>query len=105
MSGLKIEIEKPDKKLTLLKLSGDFEGYSALDQKAGLMDSLSQVTQGTMMVDLGGVDYIDSAALGILLEMAKEASQKKIAFGLLHVQDPVKKIIEVTQLDKIIKIF
>jgi anti-anti-sigma factor len=57
------------------------------------------------MIDFAEIQYIDSAALGILLEMSKLASAKKVQFGLIHVDGAVKKVIEVTKLDKVLKIF
>ena len=105
MSKLYIQAEEPDKKLTVLRLSGEFEGYAALEGKEELFRHLESKSSGTLMLDMSGIEYIDSAALGILLEMSKTADGKKISFGLLNVHDPVKKVLEVTQLDKVLKIF
>ena len=105
MSGLNITAEQPDKKLTVLRLSGEFEGIAAVEGKETLYKFLESGTSGTLMLDLAGIEYIDSAALSILLEMSKKAAAVKIDFGLLHVQDPVKKVLEVTRLDKVLKIF
>ena len=105
MSVLNIKVEQPDKTLTILRLSGEFEGNAALEGKEALHKFLESRSSGTLMLDLAGIEYIDSAALGILLEMSKKAVGSKIDFGLLHVQDPVKKVLEVTKLDKVLKIF
>ena len=105
MSGLNIRLEQPDAALTLLKLSGEFEGYAALDAKDQLLKYLECLSSGSLLLDMAGIEYIDSAALGILLEMAKNAAERKINFGLVHVHDPVKKVLEVTRVDKVLKIF
>ena len=104
MSGLTIKTEKPDKNLTILRLSGEFEGYAALDGKEELLRCAADTSCASLMLDMAGIEYIDSAALGILLEMSKIAANKKISLGLIHVLDPVKKVIQVTQLDKVLKI-
>ena len=105
MGNLSIKSEQPDKGLTVLRLSGEFEGYAALDKKEELLKHLDDRKSGTLMMDFGEIGYIDSAALGILLEMSKMASEKKLKFGLVNVHDPVKKVIEITKLDKVLKIF
>ncbi len=105
MGNLNISIEQPDKNVVILRLSGEFEGYAALDNKEQLLKCASEKSVGTLMIDLGGIEYIDSAALGILLEMSKICEKKKVQFGLVNVHDPVKKVIEVTKLDKVLKIF
>ncbi len=105
MKGLSIKAEQPDKKLTILRLSGEFEGYAALNGREALLKYLENKSACTLMLDLAGIEYIDSAALGILLEMSKNAEERRIDFGLLNLHDPVKKVLEVTHLDKVLKIF
>jgi anti-sigma B factor antagonist len=101
---LNIQVERPSEDLTIMRLSGEFEGYSALDKKEELLKVVSAATSGTLLVDLAGIEYIDSAALGILLEASKTAEKKKLKFGLVDVHDPVKKVLEITKLDKVLKI-
>ena len=50
-------------------------------------------------VDLRGVEYLDSAALGMLLSMRNFfGPEKKIA--LLHANETVRKILEIARFDK-----
>ena len=50
-------------------------------------------------VDLRAVEYVDSAALGMLLSMRNYfGADKKIS--LLHANDSVKKILEIARFDK-----
>ncbi len=105
MPELKIIIDKPAKNLTVLRLSGDFEGQSVLDAKEKLLSEVEQSAGSNMMLDFAGIQYIDSAAVGILLEMMKLAHAKGTQFALIHLNEPVKKVFALTRLDKVIKIY
>ena len=105
MAELKYTVEKTGKDLTVIRLSGEFEGYSVLNNKDALLEHVRQNTAKNLMIDFAEIEYIDSAAVGALLEMMKQAQSQKTSFGLLHVNEDVKKVLVVTKLDKILKIY
>lgn len=51
-------------------------------------------TAGTLTLDLAGVDYISSAGLRALLIGQKTAVSKSAAMELLHVQQPVRAVLD-----------
>ncbi len=101
---LKVVVEKSSTDLTVLKLSGLFEGWSALGAQERLFALIGQSTSKSLFLDLAEIDYIDSTAIGILLEMNKKGKEKSIAFGLLHVNAHVKKVLDVTKLSQTLTI-
>ena len=104
MSAVEISVENPSSDLTVLHLWGEFEGMAALDAKEKLLQYAQTQVKPNMMIDLAQVEYIDSAAIGILLEMARMLKVKKIKVGLIHVAEPVRKVLEITKIDKILPI-
>jgi len=102
MAELKIMAEKPDSRLTVLRLSGEFEGAAVLDSQDELFRLLSESVGSDFMMDLAEIAYVDSAAIGVLLQMAKIASGKKMRFGLLHANENIKKVLAVTKVNKIL---
>lgn len=105
VKGLKISVERPDATLTVLRLTGEFEGVSALNAQAEMLGALDANVSENFMLDFSEISYIDSAALGILLQMARSATSRGIKFGLLNVHDPVKKVLTITKVDKILTIY
>ena len=84
-----------------LKISGRFTfaiykefytAYKELPEKPGSVD-----------VDLTGVEYIDSAALGMLLSM-RNYFGPEAKLRLLHANDTVRKILEIARFDKTFQI-
>jgi anti-anti-sigma factor len=84
-----------------LKISGRFtfsiykEFYTAYKD---LPDKPSSVD-----VDLSGVEYIDSAALGMLLSM-RNYFGPEAPLRLLHADDTVRKILEIARFDKVFQV-
>ena len=102
MSGLKIDVKK-DGGVTLLKLSGEFEGMAALESRDVFFKHLGE--SKNLALDFGEIEYVDSAAVGLLIDLAKDASGKHVRFGLMNVRDSVKKVLVLTQVDKLITIY
>ena len=99
MKGLRIE-EVTDEGLTVLKLQGEFEGMAVLQAREKFFEYLRQ--SRNMAMDFTQIEYIDSAGVALLIDMTKEAMEKKIKFGLMNVKDPVRKILYLTKVDKLL---
>ena len=105
MSDLKMKVETPDKSLTVLRLNGEFENMAVINAKDELFGHLNAAKTSDFILDFAEISYIDSAGVGTLLEMAKTAKDKGVKFGLVNVQDPVKKVLLITKVDVVLKLY
>ncbi len=105
MEGLKFHTDRPNQRTVILRLTGEFEGLPVLNAKEELLGLVRNETAQDFMVDFGEIEYVDSAAIGVLLEMSELASGKNMKFGLFNVNDHVTKVIEITKVDKVLKIY
>lgn len=81
----------------IIKISGRFT-FSLYKEFAAAYKHETEQPE-TVDVDLSSVEYLDSAALGMLLSMRNHfGAEKKIT--LLHATDTVKKILEIARFDK-----
>ena len=81
----------------LIKINGRFT-FSLYKEFAASYKNTAQPPE-KVDVDLRGVEYVDSAALGMLLSMRNYfGPDKKIA--LLHANETVRKILEIARFDK-----
>ncbi|MBN4054168.1 STAS domain-containing protein [Nitrospira defluvii] len=55
-------------------------------------------------VDLGGVDYIDSSALGMLLLLKDKAENNKRSVCLVNCNEMVRQILDIANFEKMFKI-
>jgi anti-anti-sigma factor len=105
VSGLKFTTDTPDKDLTVIRLEGEFENTSVLDAKEALFGCARSAKGRELMIDFSEIEYIDSSGISVLLDMAKIASERKVRFGVLNANDHVKKVLLMTKVDKVLKIY
>jgi anti-anti-sigma factor len=88
---------------TVIQLQGRFdfnahrEFREAVDQ--AVKDAVSQI-----QVDLGGVDYLDSSALGMLLMLRDKAKGAGKEVSLANARGSVKQVIEIANFGKLFTI-
>jgi len=61
MGDLKMKVETPDVKLTVLRLNGEFENMAVINAKDELFGHLNKAKTSNFMLDFGEISYIDSA--------------------------------------------
>ncbi len=82
-------------------------GSMYVEEAALLRDSLIKyIEQGykNFVIDVGGVDYIDSSGLGVLVAIQKRALQKAGGVTICNLGGMVKELFELTRLTKVFKI-
>jgi len=105
VADLRFFIEALSPKTALLRLEGEFEGMAVYDVKEALLGAVEAAAAEEILVDFEKISYIDSSGVGVLLEMAGRAAAGKKRFGLVNVKDPVKKVLQVTKVDKVLPIY
>ncbi|GAJ99556.1 STAS domain-containing protein [Geomicrobium sp. JCM 19055] len=86
-----------------LYVAGEIDAYTAPQLK----EALSQLTsrdQGITVVDLEGVDYIDSTGLGIFVGALKDTHSHEGQFKIVSLNSRVKRLFSITGLDEVMDI-
>ncbi|WP_375748338.1 STAS domain-containing protein [Vibrio sp. HN007] len=92
-----IEIELDNKtKNVLIKVEGAFGFNLVNDFRASYADHL----ECDFTVDMRKVDYIDSAGLGMLLNMQSYLDKKNLEIRITNALPQVKKILLISRFDK-----
>ena len=104
MNELIIRAEVPGAQLTVLRLSGVFEGMAAISGEAKLAEILKTVKTKNLWLDLSEIVYIDSSAIGALINLTKAAVEKKVQMSLFKPTENVKKVLNITHVDRMIPI-
>ncbi|MCD6462170.1 MAG: STAS domain-containing protein [Thermotogae bacterium] len=95
-------VEEQDKGIVHVK--GDVDAYHTGELKKYVMDIIKNLEKSTLVLDMSEVPYIDSAGLGTLVSILREARLAKKAFVLAGLKPNVMRIFEITRLDKVFKI-
>lgn len=84
------------------------EGEIDISVTDSLRDKLKGLTDEKRMailIDMSAVPYIDSSGLGVLVEAMQEMGKYGAELKLAHLTDDVKKVFELTRLNKFFTIF
>ncbi len=86
-----------------IKLAGRFDFNSHREFRAAYEPLLEKSEVRTLVVDLGGVDYLDSSALGMLLMVRDKAGSANKTILLANAQSGVKQVLDIANFSKLFK--
>lgn len=89
---------------TVLEVSGEVDVYTAPRLRERLVELIDGGVRG-VIVDLGGVEFLDSTGLGVLVGALKRLRAVDGTFGLVCAKEPLLKIFRITALDQVFPIF
>ena len=90
--------------VSIIDLQGEVDVYTAPDMKQQIIDLLDGGSQ-RILVNLQSVDYLDSTALGVLIGGLKRLRERNGVLDLVCPNPRIKRIFEITGLDKIFDIY
>lgn len=85
---------------TVVSLCGRFVFECHRDFRAAVARSM-EATPVDVDIDLGGVDYLDSAALGMLLVLGAKARRAKKTVTLCNTQGYVRDLLQIAHVDAV----
>lgn len=100
---LRIEVEEREK-AAVVKLDGEVDVYTAPRLKSRLIDLVDQ-GKYNIVVNLEGVDFMDSSGLGVLVGGLKRVRSHEGTISLVCTQENILKIFRITGLVKVFPIF
>ena len=88
-----------DNKSATIKINGRFDFSLHNDFRKSYKDVA--LSSGEYIVDLGGTDYLDSSALGMLLLLKEHAESQSSQVKLSNFNDEIKEILTIASFDKL----
>lgn len=86
---------------TTLVLQGRFDFHTHRDFRSAYEQPLENAQVREIVIDLSGVDYLDSSALGMLLLLRERAESQGKHVALAKMHGTVKQVLDVANFDKI----
>jgi anti-anti-sigma factor len=87
-----------DGKSMIIKMDEKFDFGKVQDFRAAYTTDNEKVTSIT--IDLSSTEYMDSSALGMLLNMQKSTSTKVTSYSIVNCRPQVAKILKISRFDK-----
>jgi len=101
--NLRVETRSPREGVAVIALSGEADVYTSPRVKQEIVDLLNSGTT-KLVVDLTGVEYLDSTGLGVLIGGLKRAREREGDLKLICDNVRILRIFEITGLTKIFDI-
>lgn len=94
---LNIEAQR-DSDTVVLRLAGEIDLRTSPELRETLLDLIEQ-RPARIILDLAGVDYIDSSGVGTIVELKRKAMRNSSKVVLVTLQPRVRSLFEITRLD------
>jgi anti-sigma B factor antagonist len=88
---------------TLITVAGDVDLYSSPELRSAVLKAVPKAKPG-VGVHLGGVTYMDSSGVAVLVEGLRSAREHDRTFTLLDPSTAVMKVLELARLDSIFEV-
>lgn len=101
---LGLEVDESHSPYTVLAVKGEVDVYTAPRLREKLVELASQ-GRHRIVVDLEGVDFLDSTGLGVLVGGLKRLRSHEGDLELVCTQNRILKVFEITGLTKVFSIY
>jgi anti-anti-sigma factor len=88
----------------VVRLSGRFDFNAHRDFRAAYEPLMSDADVRSVTVEMAGVEYLDSSALGMLLMLRDKAGAANKSLTLMNVRGAVKQVLDIANFGKLFKI-
>lgn len=98
--GLEVEVSG-QQGVGRLRLRGNFDFASHRDFRAASERAMG-LAADRVELDLEGVDYLDSAALGMLLVLEDDAKERRQKIAIVSCSETARAVLEVANLERLL---
>jgi len=89
---------------SVVHVEGDIDLKTSPELRAAILDLYEKRGQERVILDMAGVNYIDSSGVASLVEGLQEAKKRKARFILSALKDSPRHVLELTRLNKVFEI-
>lgn len=89
----------------VLKIKGRFDAHEVTPVDEWFTEQVAESKSNCLVIDLEGVNFIDSTALSTMVRGLKICREKGGSLRICTLQQPVRVIFELTRLDKAFEIY
>jgi anti-sigma B factor antagonist len=95
--NISVETRRVDDGIAVVTVGGEVDVYTAPRLKQALLDLTDDGTRA-LVVDLNGVEYLDSTGLGVLIGGLKRARERGETFRVVCATPRIRRIFDITDL-------
>lgn len=88
----------------VVRLAGRFDYTTGAQFMTAAEECVAQAPAGEIRIDMSGLEYIDSSALGMLLMMRDKAQKLDKTIALVNARGRVREVIDTARFDRLFKV-
>ncbi len=88
---------------TIIALTGEIDLQTSPEARDQVLELLQD--RRHVLVDLSGVEYIDSSGIASLVEALQFAKSNGLFFGLVDISEAAQQVIRLARLDKVFALY
>lgn len=96
---------REDRSVTVLVIEGVIKLGESASTFSSYLEGLLEEGVRSVVIDLAGIDYVDSTGLGELVGYLQKYTERGRRLGLLNPRDRILNLLRLTQLDETFPIF
>lgn len=89
----------------VLEVQGDVDLYNVGELKQAIFKLLDEEDIPSLIIDMAGIEYMDSSGVGALVAGQKKMKSTGGKFGLLNINEEVLNILKLATLDQFFTIY
>jgi len=89
---------------TIIEIHGDVDYYTVGELKKKLFSFINDKNRN-IILDLGGVEYLDSSGIGLIVTAHKVMNSYGGTIGLLHVKEVIRELLKMATVDTLLPIY
>ena len=94
--------------VTMIRIEGRIDHKTAKDFEDELKPHLDECGKGTnkkILIDMGGVDFMTSAGLRVLMVAVKTCDRRDDVISVASLQPMIKEIFKISRFDSVLSVF
>ena len=100
---MEVQISETEQGIPLVQIIGEIDLHTCPELRAALQ-GLIEAGKYHLVLDMGGVPYVDSAALGVLVDTQRRVKEKEGEIYLARITPFVLRAFEITRLIRIFRV-
>ncbi len=101
---LDIKIIKKKDYVYSVQLQGSIDTETSADLEEELKEIIDEKTKAVIL-DMGGVNYLSSAGIGVVIWAKKALQEKNATFAMINLQPQIKKVFDIMKILPMVNIF
>lgn len=95
-------VQAPSASTRIVSPAGEIDAHSAPRLRSTIVDELGDTGVSHLVVDLSGVSFLDSSALGVLVGTLKRMRERDGRLDIVLPSSHARRVFEITALDRVL---